>query len=144
MAVLIEGRLLSNHVYSMGMPSDFLLSTGVQLLPIQLSASQLNFKATSARHDFDLSELKDMFNGLQRPIAVFSYGDRTKAQNIIMGISHDVNNFVLGLSLRPTVKRKILEITSVRTVYFKDNHEWIKWITDGSCYMCIKKKSNQF
>lgn len=68
------------------------------------NASRLNYKATAARHDFDLSELKSMVQSLQHPLAVIEYGDSPKAQNIILEVVHNGKNFVVGLSLRPTVK----------------------------------------
>ena len=72
-----------------------------------------------------------MVQSLQHPLAVIEYGDSPKAQNIILEVVHNGKNFVVGLSLKPTVKGPVLEVNSIRTVYPKDNHEWLKWITDG-------------
>ena len=79
-------------------------------------------------------------HSLQNPIAVFVYGDSAKAQNIILEITHEGKNFVVGLALRPSVKGQVLEINSVRTVYPKDNHEWLKWVTDGKLLYVDKEK----
>ena len=136
----IDGTLPDGHIYRLGMPGTILRSTGVPVLPIQLNAARLKFKATAARHDFELSELKSIVCSLQNPIAVFSYGDSTKAQNIILEISHEGKNFVVGMALRPSVKGQVLEINSVRTVYPKDNHEWLKWVTDGKLLYVDKEK----
>lgn len=99
----IDGVLPEGHIYKMGKPGKILLSTGVPDLPVQMSASRLMQKATSYGHDFDLSEVKDLVKALQNPIAVFAYGDKTKAQNIIIPLQKDGKNFIVGLSLKPTV-----------------------------------------
>ncbi len=79
----IDGTLPKNHIYKMGKPGKVLLSTGVPNLPIQMSAKKLYEKATMFDQDFDLSEVKDLVKELQHPLAVFVYGDKRKAQNVI-------------------------------------------------------------
>ncbi|MDE7461621.1 MAG: hypothetical protein K2M88_00515 [Muribaculaceae bacterium] len=81
-----------------------------------------------------------MVQSLQHPLDVIEYGDSAKAQNIILEIVHNGKNFVVGLSLKPTVKGPVLEVNSIRTVYPKDNHEWLKWITDGKLLYVDKEK----
>ena len=135
-----RGELAEGHIYKMGKPGDVLLGTGVPDVPIQMNAARLLFKATQAGHDFELNEVKDLVYLLQEPVAVFSYGDPKKAQNVILEINQHGKNFVVGMSLKPTVKGKVLEINSVRTVYPKDNHEWLKWIQDGNLLYVDKER----
>ena len=135
-----RGELAEGHIYKMGKPGDVLLGTGVPDVPIQMNAARLLFKATQAGHDFELNEVKDLVYLLQEPVAVFSYGDPKKAQNIVLEINQHGKNFVVGMSLKPTVKGKVLEINSVRTVYPKDNHEWLKWIQDGNLLYVDKER----
>ena len=136
----IDGKLSSNHIYRMGRPGRILLSTGVPDLPIQMNASRLKAKATSYGHDFELSEIKDLVKALQTPLAVFSYGDKTKAQNIIVPLQKDGKNFMVGLSLNPTVGGRSLEINSIRNVFPKNNSEWLNWISQGKALYLDKEK----
>lgn len=136
----LDGTLPSNHIYKMGRPGSVLLSTGVPDLPIQMSASRLKTKATSYGHDFDLGEVKDLVKALQNPLAVFSYGDKTKAQNIIVPLQKDGKNFIVDLSLNPTVGGRSLEINSIRNVFPKNNSEWLNWIAQGKALFLDKEK----
>ena len=122
------------------MPGEILLSTGIPNLPIQMNAKRLQAKATSYGHDFDLSEVKDLVNVLQHPLALFSYGDKTKAQNIIVSLQKDGNNFIVGLSLNPSVGGHKLEINSIRNVFPKKNAEWLNWISQGKALYIDKEK----
>jgi N12 class adenine-specific DNA methylase len=136
----IDGVLPEGHIYKMGKPGKILLSTGVPDLPVQMSASRLKLKATSYGHDFDLSEVKGLVKALQNPIAVFAYGDKAKAQNIIIPLQKDGKNFIVGLSLKPTVNGKTLEINSIRNVFPKKNSEWLNWISQGKALYLDKEK----
>ena len=136
----IDGKLPSNHIYRMGEPGRILLSTGVPDLPIQMNASRLKAKATSYGHDFELSEIKDLVKSLQTPLAVFAYGDKSKAQNIIVPLQKDGKNFIVGLSLNPTVGGRRLEINSIRNVFPKNNSEWLNWISQGKALYLDKEK----
>ncbi len=82
----IDGKLPESHIYKIGKPGSVLRSTGVPDLPIQMSASRLKAKATSYGHNFELSGIKNLVISLQHPLAVFAYGDKTKAQNIIISL----------------------------------------------------------
>ena len=136
----IDGNLPSNHIYQMGKPGQILRSTGVPDLPIQMNAKRLQDKATLFDHNFELYEVKDLVKALQNPLAVFSYGDKTKAQNIIVPLQKDGKNFIVGLSLNPTVGGKTLEINSIRNVFPKDNSEWLNWISQGKALYLDKEK----
>ena len=136
----IDGNLPSNHIYQMGNPGKILLSTGVPDLPIQMNAKRLQDKTTLFDHNFELYEVKDLVKALQNPLAVFSYGDKTKAQNIIVPLQKDGKNFIVGLSLNPTVGGKVLEINSTRNVFPKDNSEWLNWISQGKALYLDKEK----
>ena len=136
----IDGNLPSNHIYQMGKPGQILRSTGVPDLPIQMNAKRLQDKATLFEHNFELYEVKDLVKALQNPLAVFSYGDKTKAQNIIVPLQKDGKNFIVGLSLNPTVGGKALEINSIRNVFPKDNSEWLNWISQGKALYLDKEK----
>ena len=73
-------------------------------------------------------------------MAVFSYGSKDKAQNIIVGIESNGKQFVIELSLSPTVGGKKLEINSIRNVFPKNNGEWLNWVTQGKLLRADKEK----
>lgn len=136
----IDGTLPKGHVYQMGRPGALLRSTGIADFPIELRAQRLIDKATKFDHDFNLSEVKDLPSALQHPIAVFAYGDAKKAQNIVLQLNSGGKNFIVGISITPTVNGRKIEINSIRNVFPKDNHEWVKWITDGKLLYVDKEK----
>ena len=136
----IDGTLPAGHIYQLGSPGEILLSTGIPNLPIQMSAKKLSDKATSYGHNFDLSEVKNLVNVLQHPLALFSYGDKNKAQNVIVSLQKDGNNFIIGLSLNPSVGGHKLEINSIRNVFPKKNAEWLNWISQGKALYIDKEK----
>lgn len=105
-----------------------------------MNAKRLQAKATSYGHDFDLSEVKDLVKSLQQPLAIFAYGDKSKAQNIIVPLQKDGNNFIVGLSLNPMVGGRKLEINSIRNVFPKNNSEWLNWISQGKALYMDKEK----
>ena len=136
----IDGKLPENHIYKIGKPGSVLRSTGVPDLPIQMSARRLQEKATLFDHNFDLRDVKDLVQALQDPLAIFAYGDKTKAQNIIIPLQKGGKNFIVGLSLRPIVNGSHLEINSIRNVFPKDNSEWLNWISQGKALYLNKEK----
>lgn len=136
----IRGNLPPGHIYSLGHPGEILLSTGVPDYPIQMSASRLRAKSSEYGHDFDLEEVKNLVMELRQPIAVFSYGNKDKAQNIIVGIESNGKQFIVGLSLSPTVGGKKLEINSIRNVFPKNNAEWLNWISQDKLLWADKEK----
>lgn len=139
----IDGTLPDGHVYQLGVPGAVLASTGIPNLPITLQASVLNVKANDPLHPFALEEIRDLVPAIQRPWAIFKYGDSGKAQNLIVGIAKEDKQFLVGLSLNPTVKGKTLYINSVRNVFPKDNDEWLNWIQQGKLLRVDEKEKIQ-
>lgn len=139
----IAGDLPQGHVYDMGMPSEYLLSTGIARLPIRLSAKILNVKSNLERHAYNLETLRNLVYAIQKPWAIFSYGDRSKAQNMIIGIEDNGRQFLVGISINPTLKGRVLEINSIRNVFPKNNHEWVNWINEGKLLRVDGKKEIQ-
>lgn len=136
----IDGTLPVGHVYQLGMPSRILRSTGIADAPIQLNSTRLEDKAKNFGHDFDLSEIKDLVNALQSPMGIFAYGDKSKAQNIVVEIQHKGKNFIVGLAIKPTVNGRVLDVNSIRNVFPKDNAEWLNWISQNKALYLDKEK----
>lgn len=127
---------------NLGTPGNILRSTGVPGLPIEMSVKRLKEKATSFGHNYDYSDIKDLVVSLQNPLAVFAYGDKNKAQNVIVEIQKDDNNFIVGLSFSPQKGKIDAEVTkvSVRNVFPKKNAEWLNWISQGKALFLDKEK----
>lgn len=136
----VEGSLPGGHIYWLGYPGDILLSTGILDLPIELASARLSEKANAVHHPFTLDDVKNLPEELQRPVAIFQYGDKNKAQNLVIQIEKDEKNFIIGMFIRPTHKGKILEINSIRGIYPKDTGEWLNWISQGKLLYVDKEK----
>jgi hypothetical protein len=113
------------HVYNLGMPSGILRKTGFPERPIEMSNRVLTVKRE--KHRLAGDDLKDLVLALQEPVAVFGYGDRTKAQNVIVDLSRGNNNLLAGIHFG----RGETKINDIRTLYHKDSHEWLNWIAQG-------------
>lgn len=140
----IDGTLPKGHIYKLGKPSKFLQAAGIPDLSIEMPASQLEYKATSGKHDYDLSEVMNLPEAISSPIATFSYGNKEKSQNILTMLEHNGENFLVGMFIRPTVKGRILEVNSVRNVFPKNNDSIVKWILDGKLTNVDKEKLLNF
>jgi hypothetical protein len=102
----ISGTLPKGYIHQLGTPGDILLSTGVPNLPIELSSTRLEEKSKQENHPFNIADLRDLPKALQNPVAIFAYGDPTKAQNIIVEIQSGGNNYLVGL-LFPSDENKL-------------------------------------
>ena len=136
----IDGTLPQGHIYQLGMPSKVLLATGIANAPIQLNSQRLLEKSSNFGHNYGLYEIKDLVKAISTPIAIFTYGDKSKAQNIVVEIHHEDKNFIVGLSIQPTVGGQGLNINSIRNVFPKDNAEWLNWIAQGKALFLNKEK----
>ncbi len=134
----IDGTLPSGHVYQLGMPSAVLRSTGIPDLPIELASSRLAEKAKQQNHPFDISEIKNLPQALQNPVAVFRYGDANKAQNIIVDIQQGNKNFLVGLFLDEN--HRGISVNDIRGLFPKDTEKWLQWIQDGKALYLDKER----
>lgn len=134
----IDGTLPKGHIYQLGLPGEILRSTGIPDLPIELSSARLAEKAAQRNHEFELSDVKGLPEALENPIAIFSYGNKDKAQNIIVEIEKAGKKFVVGLHLNQD-RRGIL-VNDIRGIFPKDNAEWLNWISQGKLLYVDKNK----
>lgn len=134
----IAGNLPNGYIYQLGTPGNILLSTGTPNLPIELSASHLNKKANQENHPFNIEDIKNLPLMLQNPIGVFLYGDKEKAQNIIVEIEKDGKNFLVGLSLN--YNRTGIDVNSIRGLFPKETFKWLYWIQEGKALYLNKEK----
>ena len=137
----VDGILPKNHIYQLGSPGEILLSAGIRDLPVELSAERLAYKASeNYHHTFSILEVKNLPKAINYPLAVFAYGDKTKAVNIITEIEKNWKNFLVGISLNPEINGLKLNVHSVRTVFPKDILEWTNWICHSKALYLNKEK----
>lgn len=134
----IEGNLPKGHIYQFGRPGAILLSTGIPDLPIELSSIRLAEKTKQRNHEFDIGDVRGLVKAINQPIAVFSYGDKNKAQNVIVEIEKDGKKFIVGIHINQN--RRGLDINDIRGIFPKNNAEWLNWITQGKLLYVDKKK----
>ena len=133
-----KGNLPSNHIFKLGKPNEILVKVGFPANDdIELRANQLQIKLD--KHNFTVDDIKDLPEMLKKPVAVFKYGDEKKAQNIIVELQKDGKNFLVGVHF----KNQGEDVSSIRGLFNRDNHEWLNWITKGKAlYVNTKKLQN--
>ena len=131
-----RGELPDGHIYQLGRPCSVLRSAGFPDDPIQLSATKLAQKA--AQHGFDINDVRNLAAAIQDPVAVFAYGDKDKAQNVIVEIVKDGKSFVVGVHFNQN--HDGITISSIRGIFNKDNAEWLNWISQGKLLYVNKEK----
>ena len=134
----IAGTLPQGYVYQLGSPSEILLGTGIPDLRIELAAVRLDAKSKQKEHPFDIAALENLPEALRRPVAVFAYGDRNKAQNIIVDIRSGEKNFLIGLHLNRI--KGTIRVNDIRGLFPKDTWEWMNWIQQGKALYLDKEK----
>ena len=134
----IAGTLPKGYIHQLGTPGDILLSTGVPNLPIELSATRLEEKSKQENHPFNIADLKNLPKMLQKPIGVFSYGNKDNAQNIIIEVQQNGRNFLIGLSFN--FEHDGLIVNSIRGLFAKETAFWLRWIEQGKTLYIDKEK----
>lgn len=132
-----SGILPKGHIYNLGYPSEILLSVGFPKYPIELSSTRLFEKSIQDNHPYKILDVKNIVLALQSPLAIFSYGDKDKAKNIIVELTHKSKCFLVGMFI--TCYREV-DIISVRGLFPKDTAEWLNWIVQGKALYLNKQK----
>lgn len=134
----IQGTLPKGHIYRLGRPCDILLKTGFPDLPIELSSTRLEEKSKQNNHPYEICAVMNLVSALQNPLAVFSYGDKEKSQNVIVELKYNSKNFLIGVYFNQ-IHRNIV-ISDIRGLFPKDIHEWLNWIHQGKALYLDKSK----
>ena len=134
-----SGKLPKSHIFSLGTPCEILEKCGFpKNQRIEMSGTHLEFKSKLKRHPFDFKDIYGLDVALQKPVAVFSYGDRNKSQNVVLNIEKDGKNFLAGIHFNQ--KTRGYEVSDIRTLYPKENYEWLNWINQGKMIYGNKEK----
>lgn len=93
-----SGKLPDSHVFNLGKPGEILQNCGFPVEHrIELAAARLRMKATQGNHPFEILDIQGLAVALQKPVAVFEYGDKNKSQNVIVNLERDGKNFLVGV-----------------------------------------------
>lgn len=127
-----------DHIYKLGKPGVVLLSTGFPNDDIEMSASHLLEKSRKTQHPFKLEDVKNLVKAINNPIAVFSYGDENKAQNVIVELERDGKKFMVGIHFKQGHRGSV--VSDIRGIFPRDNSDWINWINKGKGLYLDKNK----
>ncbi|MFV0554437.1 MAG: hypothetical protein ACK5LR_07005, partial [Mangrovibacterium sp.] len=133
-----KDALPKGHIFKLGMPSETLINSGFPNLPIELSLTQLDKKTSDTGHSFDSSEIKDLPKAIANPIAVFSYGNPDKSQNLITSIKQGDKRFLVGVHFNQN--KNGITVNSIRGLFPKDTAEWLNWISQDKAIYLNKEK----
>ena len=135
----IEGTLPKEHIYNLGYPGEILLSAGIENLPIELSAARLALKASKeyeSGHPFDLSDIKNLPDAINNPIAVFNSTKKDNAKIILTELKDkNGHSFIVIIKIRKGAKnRKVgLDRNSIVSIFPKDQvADLINWLKSGN------------
>jgi hypothetical protein len=134
----VEGTLPQGHIYQLGLPGETLQAAGFPNLPIELLSTRLAEKAKQRNHEFEISDVKNLVQAINSPIAVFQYGDKNKAQNVIVETERDGKKFVVGVHFNQG--RRGIIVNDIRGIFPKNNAEWLNWINQGKLLYVDKEK----
>lgn len=140
----IEGKLVKGYTYKLGNPNAILQAAGIPDLPIELQALRLSDKSMQENHPFDLSEIKNLPTALQDPMAIFEYGDKSKAVNLITELEYNKEKFLVGLFIQPKVLGNVLQINAIRNIFPKQTLSIVNWVNTGKGLYYNKEKVLNF
>ena len=110
------------------MPSRILHSAGILNLPIELVASHLSDKSMQENHPFDLSEVVDLPNAIQSPLAVFRSATHVGSNVILTNLKHEGLNYIVAIETNRRAGKVL--VNSIRSVHYRNDLNIIGWIND--------------
>lgn len=137
--LLLEGQLPSGHVFNLGKPGEILQECGFpKNCRIELTAHRLKMKSQQENHPFNPADLMNLDKAINTPVAVFEYGDRNKAQNIIVNLQQDEKNYLVGVYFNQ--KQRGYDVSDIRGLFPRYNMDWLRWIDQGKMVYGDKEK----
>ncbi|MDR0516588.1 MAG: hypothetical protein LBH25_06035 [Fibromonadaceae bacterium] len=124
-----------SKVFDLGSPSKVLLNAGIADKPLKLYGNKLLAKMN--KHNFKATDLKDLPNALNDPIAIFK-GNRPDSFAILTEIAIGDNNV---LAILETGKDRDLNFNVITSTYGKLKEGIERWINDGKLLYENKEKT---
>jgi hypothetical protein len=125
----IDGVLPKGHVYKLGMPSDALLASGIENLPIEMPSGRLETKSNKeykSNHPFELSDVENLPEALANPIAVFESETDPKRSVVLTELQSKGDNFMAIIDVSRDNKRN--RVNSLISLYPKGSDVRVaKW-----------------
>ena len=126
----IAGTLPKGHIYYIGRPSQALKYGGLEDLPIEMAATTLELKASSAyksSHPFSLQDVVNLPKAIQMPIAIFESEEQNGKKVVLTELKDkEGKNFLAIIDVRRVSRTNV--INSVISLYPKDsNIRIVKW-----------------
>ncbi|SDE00380.1 MuF-C-terminal domain-containing protein [Riemerella columbipharyngis] len=140
---LKENTLPKGYILQLGYPNEILQSTGIPDLPIEMNAVRLREKSQQDNHPFELSEVENLPDAIQNPIAVFESSTIFGRRVIFTELQHKEKNFVAVLELEKINKNKI-EVNDIRSVYPRNNTQIIRAIATNQTLYLNKEKTTEW
>lgn len=125
----VSGYLPKGHVYQLGMPSAILISAGIPDLPIEMASARLLHKSNQENHPFQLSEVMNLPQAIQNPLAVFRSATHIGSNVILTELNQGDKNFVVAIQTNKEKGR--LQINDVRSVHPRVASNITHWINEG-------------
>lgn len=123
-------------ILSLGYPSDALLASGVENMPIRLYGSKLLSKAK--KHGYKTTDIKGLPMALQHPIAVFE-GSTAGSHAILTELSINGKNVLVSLSVGKGGHD--VDFNIISSIYGKNEDSVLRWINDGKMRFVDKGKA---
>ena len=123
-------------ILNLGLPSDTLLSCGIEYKPIRLYGAKLLSKIR--KHGYNISDIKNLPKSINRPIAVFE-GSQDGSFAILTELNINGNNVLASISVGKGGHD--VDFNIISSVYGKKNNSIIKWINEGKLLYADKNKT---
>lgn len=133
----VAGELSPKHIFNLGYPSPILISAGIIDAPIQITLRILKRKSTSAKHVFDPLSLQGLPKALQHPIAITEYKEDGNHVNVIVELSHNGENLLVGIK---AAVRNRSQVNDIKGLFYKSTTGWLRWIKEGKALYVNNEK----
>ena len=124
-------------VLSLGMPSEILLSAGIEDKPMKLYGNKVIKKMK--KHGFALDELKDLPRAVASPIAVFDNLGREGNRGILTELRTEQGNFLVTVDLGKG--EDDIDFNIISSVFGKSDNKVVDWINKGIATYINKEKA---
>lgn len=137
-----NGILDPRSQFKMGVPTNALLSAGLPDAPIVMRSSTLRYKGGEEYHNLSVTEMADIFDAIQEPIAVFQSATRADSLTVLLDTKRNGKNFLVAIEKSRNGGRGVNVINSLYPI---DKPARVTgWMNDNLMEWVDKKKASEF
>lgn len=125
--------------FDLGVPSEILLSAGVEEKPMILHGNKIIKKMR--KHGFSVNELRNLPLAVANPIAVFNNLGRYGNRSILTELRTEEGNILVSVDLG---KGSDVNFNIISLVFGKKDNNVVNWINKGLAIYIDKKKALEF